>query len=1250
MPLTEVDPNVRHNSLSKVSNFSGKTSHKEGQGIPPSNNGASNPAGVFSMLKTTTEIGDIGTFVNQSKIPRRPGPPRRPSNLASSGASSHYSRAGSIRSQASSTRSKRSNGDRSVPGAWPYRQYPQPSSVDALLPDSQSFTGQHRANSIASTTDRFDLEPRSYSLTHASRTPGARGLSNHPSLVSLRNGSNLSSRPRSPYNNSSRLRRPAHRPGSPALSDTMATVPYSRSNMVRPPVGARALTASPVQHRDPRIYLQSRDPAYYEPPVRPYNHGGFRPMQQSPMVRPYPDYAQDFYPGTHNLSASEAAGESSGYPARPPPPFRPSPSPLSNDSSSIGPKPTVRPPAPYDGPHVGFVRRVKQALEEKASLEDFSRRPSPPLVKKSIERSDRPFGHESTGLPASPEVKRLTRDMIKAAVGPPSDTGAMSPDDAAGSVVSVTHADSSSAEDSSIHARSSEDVPASCSTPELQNSGSSVAHTVPSSVEGNVRAEDGGDVLSPQPITKPVDGVIPTTSSTITKLQITPESALEVSQPDHNGYPETATSSQAIRTPYDVLKRPVTMPSISPTRQVPAQVDRQSLPEPATLQHREIPQIIAEARPDDHRARESVQISRSDMGDDEDSTTNHDISAPPSARNSFHTVSRPESISDPLTWASSSILACRSYNADYSRRTSASTVLDAQQQGPRRSLVVPTVPSTNAVYVHEYPVRQSMASVELPSLFQPTTAPEPRTSGMKQFHFPMPDLTEDSQEDASTTNLRMLGSRAPNFRSGPYKKARREPRAPTRAEPTPQPAKPPASYLSTKLADTKSMPSLNFSHNDLTTKLNLALGLSSHRSLEELKQLTAYDHENDTPELKLTKADLRERYKSFFSQAEESEEITEPTSTSNEDKTAKPNAFVDELDQLSIPSVQGLTVRLSEILPSIKKGDYSLDLTKSDQALGDTVDQIRDVGSLERMTSLECKRASLMSALSAGAFAQSRRSGGTTGRNRTQRENGNVDTNKDLPMLPTEGKDPRPSTATASAKQRQDAKDDTIIPTEATVPMEPPSSENPASTGQTSKSQINGKHKVYSRREIDDALRQHADSEPSSDEDPTVQVPVPNLREADKLSDSRPVSRLRRSRSIMDTPADQIEHVVRSMSPGPQMQTDLIPASEEPDNQDRDQRGSKGIIGSIQRKIGARKRRSDREDWHLDPIFLHPEERAVTGPGDRYPTTSLSPPSHGHVDDGRSYFSDDSSLNEEARTSVFRKRLTRLKNRHSQQQ
>ncbi|KAK2626654.1 hypothetical protein QTJ16_003829 [Diplocarpon rosae] len=180
------------------------------QGVIENRSPANLPRGFESMLKTTTETGDIGLFsIKPSRVPQSLGTPRRnKGNFIESG----------------QQKPRHDFQPYGVPVVDDRRRLPS-YSRDA----SSEVISMYETASQKSGSRVFD-EPdyRSYSMTQTSYSSYT--LSNHRSYASLRSqadGSNLVQRPRSPFAYPARLKRPGFRPSSPALTDG-GLIDYSR--------------------------------------------------------------------------------------------------------------------------------------------------------------------------------------------------------------------------------------------------------------------------------------------------------------------------------------------------------------------------------------------------------------------------------------------------------------------------------------------------------------------------------------------------------------------------------------------------------------------------------------------------------------------------------------------------------------------------------------------------------------------------------------------------------------------------------------------------------------------------------------------------------------------------------------------------------------------------------------------------------------------------------------------------------------
>ncbi|KAI0200157.1 hypothetical protein F4808DRAFT_470597 [Astrocystis sublimbata] len=165
------------------------------------------PGALESMLKTTTETGDIGIFTIK---------PVPPSPLAP-------------RNSISGVGPPRPKPQRSVDSLYRQNLSMQPLSHRDATSEVLSVYGSESIKSVRSAfspTSTEDLAQRSYSIT----TCGSRHLSHYKStntLQSQASGSSNLQRPRSPFPYPTRLKRPGFRPASPAVTEN-GQVDYSR--------------------------------------------------------------------------------------------------------------------------------------------------------------------------------------------------------------------------------------------------------------------------------------------------------------------------------------------------------------------------------------------------------------------------------------------------------------------------------------------------------------------------------------------------------------------------------------------------------------------------------------------------------------------------------------------------------------------------------------------------------------------------------------------------------------------------------------------------------------------------------------------------------------------------------------------------------------------------------------------------------------------------------------------------------------
>ncbi|KAI4227278.1 MAG: hypothetical protein L6R36_002547 [Xanthoria steineri] len=279
-PLTELSVNrpatTRQISLNGFSTNSGKG---QPASLSLSEQPSSLPAAssIQSMLKNTTELGDIGSYITKAtKLPRQ-----RSTTIGRSRDYHHH-------------RPRAPYPADHAPGNHAsQRHYHQPpyNHSERSLRHNPSL-GTSRDHSLTSDTQ----DQRSDSLTQSSSL-NSRRLSVHPSLRSIRPCGHPAPRPRSPLAYPSRLKRPGYRPSSPAFSE------LNRSDSALHTTVQRAYSTRTIspnstssQRRAPAVWnhaFNRSDPLLYHHQALPLSrrHDGNRsppfvrrgPLRRSPL-------------------------------------------------------------------------------------------------------------------------------------------------------------------------------------------------------------------------------------------------------------------------------------------------------------------------------------------------------------------------------------------------------------------------------------------------------------------------------------------------------------------------------------------------------------------------------------------------------------------------------------------------------------------------------------------------------------------------------------------------------------------------------------------------------------------------------------------------------------------------------------------------------------------------------------------------------------------------------------------------------
>ncbi|KAF2630164.1 hypothetical protein BU25DRAFT_408748 [Macroventuria anomochaeta] len=223
------------------------------------------------------------------------------------------------------------------------------------------------------------------------------------------------------------------------------------------------------------------------------------------------------------------------------------------------------------------------------------------------------------------------------------------------------------------------------------------------------------------------------------------------------------------------------------------------------------------------------------------------------------------------------------------------------------------------------------ASVSEPHLPLPISSDDTTTDlRLSQYRYPgglhyLPDLKEESHEDSSlntsASNLKNSNFRFPFGVPGGVRASvddgvlfsRRSSMGSYRR-----------SALGSAMSQTHGLPSMNFSRMNLFDKLEeeLELGLRNSRSLDQLPMEVPEPHEA-TPQRPVSAREMREKYRSF---CDKLDQFNTPKEAARAEMTslllmrrAMSPELLAEIEQVTVPSVSGLTERLSKFLPSLRE-------------------------------------------------------------------------------------------------------------------------------------------------------------------------------------------------------------------------------------------------------------------------------------------------------------------------------------------
>ncbi|KAF2144582.1 uncharacterized protein K452DRAFT_356742 [Aplosporella prunicola CBS 121167] len=1323
MPLSELEPNLSGRA-SRASYTSVSSRGTRGTRKAHLTQSDLLSTGVVSMLRTSTELGDIGSLAagSSSRIPR-PTQQRR--------SSGNTSRLSTSSTQTQAPKRPSNHNSRPSTSSAPRRSINSSLNVPQFVPDTLSPTVMDLPGSspLIPHARNGSKDNRSYSLTTNVYGPPSR-LTGPRSMTSLRHMEPVP-RARSPYKYPTRLKRPGFRSPSPALSDITG---MQHRRMYQAGSHVRRMRLQPPSMSPHDIGPFPYDPHFDRsiPAVMPLDLDVPLPPRHPLMIRN--GSAPLLRPARSLRSAksvrSNRTVESDGLSSGPPSMVPPTPqgySPIevmihpagnaSHDSlavraPSIAPstksseplyydysehfedlkyKESMTPPPPSTAlvSPLGFVERIKNILSEQATarlgpgpaqseddyFEDIAALVELPATPPPPDTSDSssplvkavPDMPDPIELPASPVPRRITREMILAIIQPssakeptssvevkvnieciPESASSHSSSDSFTGSMSTAQEhpptpppkdDNSQRESSvgglnsrgSIAAATQSDTTPRCSSPQHHDSVKSIAtSTLEQHLEPRVPVPIASLQVpaSPENLEKPLP---PTPSTGISSFNFSSVRAKSM----------MLTSPSAL----DEAKARKSAPSL---RSSNAQVERHdqsdvsvalSMPPPTSSVKVSFLNEVQTPRPDRSPEKSANAFMESPVPSSITFAT--EASTPGSA-----TVQSTTTVSVPAKSFGSREVKDAKETRDSNNTTTHLVWPIKRQSFPCFDTRDEEDPSRNSTYKDNSIVNDL------------------RLSNAPRYPSQLSDVKEDPLEESAqdlraSTNFKFplprgMG-RGVSLEEIYYRDSTTTGTGTTTARNS-------AATHKSNLADTRLIPSMNFSRMDLFTKLNEALEDRANEVVDGRGALSmdgapAELHQRRSLDLGRPQSygPMREKYRSFFASLDElgkdsgpapelypkTPEIVQPgpeekkseemTNTSIDRRPYSPEDLLTEVERLSIPSVSGLTQRLSELIPELRSHgsrEYVDDIETmiQDEELKEDVEEIRHVGDrpglLNNMKSSARLRAlpgkNVLVVIEDDVYeelTQGEKCAGSQGSG-------------------SQSHMPQKQSNASSKGHRLDRKDsvaeffeDGLTPAGLEVPA-------PAHVRATSAKDVD-RHdqKTPQRSPMSFKPWNLGMKFPWNESTSGIDITFPakiHTRDA-------PSSRQSKLRDRLSLSSEYLTDVTNN---GIGEHTCSTDAADSPDTFKHTAKGSRpSVLGSISRRVGRSLGLDNSGTWNgFDSTVT---EDQAHDPGDRYPTTSLSPPAHFNLDEVRSFFSDDSSHRRTG--SNFRRRLTHLR-------
>ncbi|KAK4960407.1 hypothetical protein LTR10_003302 [Elasticomyces elasticus] len=492
-----------------------------------------------------------------------------------------------------------------------------------------------------------------------------------------------------------------------------------------------------------------------------------------------------------------------------------------------------------------------------------------------------------------------------------------------------------------------------------------------------------------------------------------------------------------------------------------------------------------------------------------------------------------------------------------------------------------------------------------------------------------------------------------------------------------------ARHHNRSLAETRDLPSLNFSRMDLIDKLNQALEVRPTKSMEVVRRRDFSAIYCPSPQRPQSTEPLRDRYTSFFSKPEDfsffdddpdaddaeenvndgipTVEIQESTRIEDQDernsRALSPEDFLNvatQVNRLSIPSMSGFSEKLTNLIPALR--NLHLDsILASDDEVAHTIEDIQHLGNGGR-------RETVLSTRTSAGFRTLAERADEIVRNGTHDSvlpsSRLLLTNKELPPLPISASTGRVSAMSPTDEKQSYLSGSVSAPTDLCMPARPSSAlvrqKSPATEDEVRQllpPEMNPITRGKRSLVISSASRPWNQDEnyPWASTSMTMDLNVPSaahVRDSvtGELQRTGPLNDL--STSMEPTETTKGIDIGSILTDADCTSITTEQATGLSHQQHARKQSKRSIIGSISKKIGFNTQSRLAADDTIRSVTspaLRSEDSIPHKTGDRYPTTSLTPPANMHLDEVRSFFSDNSSERKhraENNHTSLRKRLT----------